>query len=239
MDELHVREWGEPDAEPILFWHALGAGSSGETIGEIAPVLVRHGFRVLAFDGPGFGESPLLPPERYAISTLAQSALEAADARRVDRFAFVGHSWGGSIALAVAAAAPERVRALVLVDSGHIDYGSLPDVPRQTVEEWVRQAESRGHEGDAARATGAAMWGLSEQPVSEYWPVVATRGIPTLLLLATLPPHVEQNREHAPRFEAALPLAEVRWVAGAGHGLLADVGAPLGDELADWLGTRA
>ncbi|MGZ4333993.1 MAG: alpha/beta fold hydrolase [Gaiellaceae bacterium] len=235
MADLHVREWGDRDGTPILFWHALGAGGSGETIAEIAPVLVRYGYRVLALDGPGFGESPLLPPERYTAASLASAALSAADEHGADRFVFIGHSWGGSVALATAAAAPTRVRALVLVDSGHIDYGSLPDVPRQTVEEWVRQAESRGHTGDHARATGAAMWGLAEQPVSEYWPSVAEHRIPTLLLLATVPPHAAQNREHAPRFEAALPHAEVRWVPEASHGLLADAGPPLGDELAAWL----
>ena len=38
-----------------------------------------------------------------------------------------------------------------------------------------------------------------------------------------------------PRFEAAVPHADVRWPAGATHGLLADIGAPLGDEIATWL----
>ncbi len=78
------------------------------------------------------------------------------------------------------------------------------------------------------------MMGLVE-PVSDAWPVLAERRIPMLLLLATEPPHVDQNREHVGRFEAAVPQAEIRWVPGAGHGMLADVGPPLGDEIADWL----
>ena len=235
MTELHVREWGSDGGTPLLFWHALGPHASGEAIAEIAPVLAARGFHVLAFDGPGFGRSPLLPAERYTSAALVAEMLGAADERGLDRFVLMGHSWGGTAALACAAAAPERVAAVVLVDSGHIDYGTLPDVPDRTVDEWEAHAEGRGHRGRHAQATGRAMWALAAQPVSAYWPVVAEHSIPTLLLLATEPPHVEQNREHLPRFVAALPHADVRWVPGAGHGLLADVGAPLGTELADWL----
>jgi hypothetical protein len=78
------------------------------------------------------------------------------------------------------------------------------------------------------------MMGLVDR-VSVAWPVLADRKIPTLLLLATERPHVDQNREHIGRFEAAVPHAEVRWVPDAGHGILADVGPPLGDEIAVWL----
>ena len=46
---------------------------------------------------------------------------------------------------------------------------------------------------------------------------------------------MDQNREHIGRFEAAVPHAEVRWVPGAGHGILADIGPPLGDEIGEWL----
>jgi hypothetical protein len=58
-------------------------------------------------------------------------------------------------------------------------------------------------------------------------------------LLATEPPHVEQNRAQIEAFEAAVPHAEVRWVDGAGHGILADIGAPLGEEIATWLVAQA
>ena len=78
------------------------------------------------------------------------------------------------------------------------------------------------------------MCGLVD-PVSVAWPVIAERVVPTLLFLATEPPHVAQNREHIGRFEAAIPHAEVRWVDGASHGIVSDVGAPLGDEIATWL----
>jgi hypothetical protein len=56
-----------------------------------------------------------------------------------------------------------------------------------------------------------------------------------LLLLATREPWGKQNDEHAPRFRAAVPHAEIRNVEGAGHALTADVGPELGTLVADWL----
>jgi pimeloyl-ACP methyl ester carboxylesterase len=87
--------------------------------------------------------------------------------------------------------------------------------------------------GVAPEASGPALWGLANARVPETWPALA--GIPVLLLLATKPPHVDQNCEHLPAFEAAVPHAEVRWVPDAGHDLLADKGPELGAEIGDWL----
>jgi hypothetical protein len=86
--------------------------------------------------------------------------------------------------------------------------------------------------GTPAETSRAARAGLLDR-VSGFWPTLA--GTPVLLFLATQEPHGTQNREHIARFEAAVPHADVRWVDGASHGLIADVGPPLGDEIADWL----
>jgi pimeloyl-ACP methyl ester carboxylesterase len=270
--ELAVREWGDPGLPAILFWHALGPAASGALITEVAPRLVDGGWRVVAVDGPGFGASPLLPPERYRLEGLVGLVRQLVAALGVDTVTFMGHSWGGAVAVRFAGAHPEQVRALVLVDSGHIDYRELSDVEAdRPVEGWIAQAreqavswESREAFEDEFRegkrptpelfeaflagtraegsallgsnpdARGAAMVGLVDR-VSIAWPVLADHRIPTLLLLATEPPHLDQNREHIGRFEAAVPHAEVRWVPDAGHGILADVGPPLGDEIAEWL----
>ena len=123
--------------------------------------------------------------------------------------------------------------ALVLLDSGHIDYCDLPgvDVGRPAAE-WVEEVRKR--DGHLPEARGRAMHGLTAR-VSDAWPALAEQRVPTLLVLATLPPHVEQNREHVGRFQEAVPQAEVRWAENAGHGIVDDVGPPLGDEIAAWL----
>jgi pimeloyl-ACP methyl ester carboxylesterase len=274
---IAVREWGERDGTPILYWHALGPVASGAVLAEVAPRLAKWGFRVAAVDGPGFGESPLLPPERYSLASLIDLAAGVADELGFERFVAMGHSWGGAISVRLAASRPDRVRALVLVDSGHIDYRELPDVdPEQPVEWWIEfarersarwesresfEAELRDGErrltpelleaylagtrseggtvvGSPAEARGAAMWGLLE-PVSPAWPALSLKRIPTLLLLATEEPHGSQNREHLPRFLAvASDSTDVRWMEGAGHGILADVGPDLGDSIGLWLSQK-
>jgi pimeloyl-ACP methyl ester carboxylesterase len=269
-----VREWGPEDGSPVLFWHALGPAGSGETVREAAPPLAARGFRVLAVDGPGFGASPILPPERYELGPLLGLVDALVDELGLGAFAFMGHSWGGSLAVHYAAARPERVRALVLLDSGHVDYAELPDVePERPLEAWVAEAATRTWRwpseqafadelapavqrwsqdlldayraglrrengelvGSSPEARGAAFAGLAAARQSETWPQIREAAIPTLLLLATLPPHVEVNERLVSAFVQALPHAEVRWVPNAGHGLLADAGPALGEEIAGWL----
>jgi pimeloyl-ACP methyl ester carboxylesterase len=232
--QIAVHRWGEQSDVPVVFWHALGPDASGAALVDVAPVLASAGFHVVALDGPGFGKSPLLPPERYRLASLVAILDELIDQLELDRPVVMGHSWGGAVAVRYAAAHPEDVRALVLLDSGHIDYSDLADVDvERPVEEWVAEVEARD-DPRRAEARGRAMKGLTDR-VSDAWPVLAEHAIPTLLFLATEPPHVLENRQHIARFESAVPHAEVRWPEGAGHGLLADVGPPLGDAIATWL----
>lgn len=74
----------------------------------------RH--RLLAPDSYGAGQSPEWPSD-LAI-TLADEArlIEPVLAEAGARFALVGHSYGGAIALRVAREQPERVQALVLYE---------------------------------------------------------------------------------------------------------------------------
>jgi pimeloyl-ACP methyl ester carboxylesterase len=239
---MHVYEWGSSDDVALIFWHALGPSSSGAEIGEIAPALFSSGFRVLAVDGPGFGLTPALAADRYRLESLVADLHMLIDDWAVDRPVLMGHSWGGAVAVRYAGAHPEDVRALVLLDSGHLDAADLDDVDAsRPLEAWVADTRARWKTfGDEIAVTtppevnGAAMFGLLE-PISGAWPSLTEHEIPTLLFLATEPPHVDANRKHIDRFQAAVPHADVRWQEGCGHGLLADAGPPLGDEIATWL----
>jgi pimeloyl-ACP methyl ester carboxylesterase len=232
--QIAVHQWGSREGIPLAFWHALGPDASGAELADVAPVLAGAGFHVLALDGPGFGRSPLLPTERYRLVSLVAILHELLDALEVDRPVVMGHSWGGAVAVKYAAAHPDDVRALVLLDSGHLDYRDLDGVTAdRSPEDWVAEVEARD-DPRRAEARGRAMSGLADR-VSHAWPAITRHEIPTLVFLATEPPHVGQNRAHVGRFKSAVPHAEVRWPEGATHGLLADIGAPLGDEIATWL----
>ena len=133
---MHVREWGSPDGRPLVFWHALGAVQSGAYLTEIAPALTEAGFRVIAPDAPGFGQSPSLPAERYEPDSLVELLRDVLDERGLERAVLIGHSWGGSVSMAFAAQAPERVDGLVLVDSAQMDYqdsSGLAQLPAREV----------------------------------------------------------------------------------------------------------
>jgi len=123
---LAVRSWGDPAGRALVFWHPLGDVTSSAYLTELAPVLTARGLRLVAPDGPGFGGSPALPPEWYALTRLAALVWGLAAALGLDRPVLMGHSWGGIVMLAAAAERPLDVSALVLLDSGQHDYADRP-----------------------------------------------------------------------------------------------------------------
>src|SRR5437879_12428767 len=94
---------------PVLV-HLHGAG--GLRLSPAHDLLARQ-FRVIAFEMPGFGDSP----ENTSSATMAKLAMtmaHAADALGLDRYNLWGTSFGGKAALWLAVQAPERLLALVL-----------------------------------------------------------------------------------------------------------------------------
>jgi pimeloyl-ACP methyl ester carboxylesterase len=140
---MHVREWGSPDGRPLVFWHALGAGTSGAYLTEVAPTLMAAGLWLLAPDAPGFGESSALPTEEYETGSVVSMVRGLLDERGIDRAILMGHSWGGTIMTAFAAAHSERVEGLVLVDSGQMDYQDAPGFPHgKSYDDLVEDAQA-------------------------------------------------------------------------------------------------
>lgn len=188
---LVVHELGDPARPPLVFLHALGVGTSGCYVAEIAPLLRR---RVLGVDGAGFGASPALEPAGYALDSYVPRVLAVLDELGVDRTALMGHSWGGLVACYVAAAAPKRISALVLLDSGHLDYRDQPGFdPDKPLDAWIQEASARqwrwpSREAfladlreDAKRMTpeyeGAVLAGMVEEPDgSIHGPTPEVRG---------------------------------------------------------------
>jgi pimeloyl-ACP methyl ester carboxylesterase len=160
---LAVREWGDGDGQPVFFWHALGSIVCGSHAGQLVPeVCTRAGGRLVAPDAPGFGASPPLLAERYAIPALAELLWALVDELGLERPVLAGHSWGGVVVCAAAAAAPERCAGLVLLDSGHMDYQDTPSFDAgKTFEEYVARAE----EGRFAIEEWDAFWTELEDEV--------------------------------------------------------------------------
>jgi pimeloyl-ACP methyl ester carboxylesterase len=78
----------------------------------------RH--RVVSIDQRGHGRSPVATDDDYSVPSLAADAAAVIEATALDRPVVVGHSLGGVVALALAAARPDLVRGVVMVDPAPI-----------------------------------------------------------------------------------------------------------------------
>ncbi len=120
----HYLEAGE--GEPLLLLHGSGPGvSAASNWGGVFPDLARH-HRVIAMDFVGFGASEKLRDSGYGIKVWQRQLLGFLDALGLDAVTMVGNSFGGAMALAAAARAPERVARLVLMGTPVGDYELTP-----------------------------------------------------------------------------------------------------------------
>ena len=98
-DGFRIRFMEAGQGVPLVHLH----GAGGLRVTPAHELLSRH-FRVVAFEMPGFGQSP----------ELASMLARAIGNLGLDTFNLMGTSLGGTTALWLALQAPERVRALVL-----------------------------------------------------------------------------------------------------------------------------
>ncbi len=85
------------------------------------PALVAAGFRVIAPDNRGCGDSAILPAvSDYRVETLVADLVGLLDALGIDKVRLVAHDWGAAIAWHLVVAHPERVDRYVTLSVGHI-----------------------------------------------------------------------------------------------------------------------
>jgi len=105
---------GQAGAPRVLALH--GWLDNAASFVPLAPLLGE--IELVALDLPGHGASAHLPPAAdYTLVASARAALAVADALGWTRFAVLGHSMGAASATLLAAAAPERVQRLALIEA--------------------------------------------------------------------------------------------------------------------------
>lgn len=109
MAALHLHTWGVETAPRLVFLH--GVTAHGAHARELATGWLASEFHVLAPDLLGHGASPSEPP--WSLEAHAQAIVSAAGDAPA---AWIGHSFGGRLAFEIAAAHPELVERLVLLD---------------------------------------------------------------------------------------------------------------------------
>ena len=97
---------------PITIFLLHGGYGAKEYWAHEIPALVERGYRVVAWDAPGYGLSPL--PDDYSIELLAQSAADLVKDLGTEKNILIGHSMGGVIAPKVAQLVPDMVHAIAM-----------------------------------------------------------------------------------------------------------------------------
>lgn len=124
---LEVVEQGS--GPTLLLVH--GFGGAKEDFADQAGTLAQQ-FHVVTFDHRGHGESDSPPdPSSYTFDRLARDTIAVANAVGADQFRLLGHSLGGMVARRVVLAHPQRVEALILMDTSP---GPVPGLDGELIE---------------------------------------------------------------------------------------------------------
>jgi pimeloyl-ACP methyl ester carboxylesterase len=111
----------------VVMLHGVGGGKEAFAA-QLQPI-ADAGYRAVAWDMPGYGDSPAITP--YDMAGLARALVALLDALHADRAVLLGHSMGAMVALEAVARTPARVAGLVL-SAGSPAFGK-PDGAWQQV----------------------------------------------------------------------------------------------------------
>ncbi len=118
---IYVQEDGPKSGPPVVFIHGFGAWS--ETWKKTTTVLASHGFHTVALDVPPFGFSQKVTDGTFSRQAQAHRIIAVLDSLQLRQVVLVGHSVGARPTAEVALLAPDRIKALVLVD-GAFGFGT-------------------------------------------------------------------------------------------------------------------
>ncbi|XP_053434361.1 bifunctional epoxide hydrolase 2 isoform X1 [Nycticebus coucang] len=98
------------------------------------PALAQAGYRVLAVDMKGYGESSAPPEiEEYCMEVLCKEMVTFLDNLGLSQAVFIGHDWGGMLVWNMALFYPERVRAVASLNTPF-----LPANPNKSSMEFIK-----------------------------------------------------------------------------------------------------
>jgi pimeloyl-ACP methyl ester carboxylesterase len=117
--EGHTIRYIEDGAGPaVLLYHGASLGSSADVYRRNIGPLAGAGFRVIAFDFPGFGLSSYCEDGSVAIKK--KTTLDLMDALGLETAALVGHSQAGNVAVALGLEHPKRISHIIILGTGSL-----------------------------------------------------------------------------------------------------------------------
>jgi haloalkane dehalogenase len=256
---LAHREQGPAEGPVALLLH--GYPESSYMWRHLMPALAEAGWRAVAPDLAGFGDSPPDPPgtwERH-VESIARFHEELG----LGEVVLVVHDWGGLIGLAWACDNPGAVRGLVLSDTGffadgkwhglaetmrtegqgeelmrNLDREGLAALMSQTspgMDEAAIDEYWRGFDGEERRRTHLDFYrSMDFEKLAPYEGRLAALGVPALILWGENDPFAQLSG--ARRFERELPDTELVVVEGTGHFVFEDAPDRTAEAVTGFLG---
>src|SRR5437763_2505934 len=222
---IHYEVHGPADAPPILLSHGYGA-TCRMWDGQVAAFADRY--RLVLWDMRGHGQSgDPSDPALYSQALPVGDMAAVLDACGIERAIIGGLSLGGVMSLAFHLAYPERVRALMLFDTG--PGFRNPEARR----EWNERAEARARELEekglaqsgggaetrlgghrSAQGLAGAARGMLAQPDSSLIDSLPSIAVPTLVLVGSEDRHFLGAADY---MAAKIPGAQKVVIPDAGH----------------------
>ena len=129
---LKTTEFGR--GPTIVFLHGMG-GARISWLPTAKKLIADH--HVVMMDLPGHGDSPL--PDPFSLDAAAEAIAQALATQKAESTVVVGQGVGGALALMAAAAHPDRVRGVVLVDAALRAGIQVPDQQQQYFLRYVEE----------------------------------------------------------------------------------------------------
>ena len=209
-------------------------GGGGLRLSRTHDILARDR-RVIAFEAPGFGNSPV-NHRSATMDDLAATLNVAIAALGIERYDLMGTSFGGKLALSMALNRREPVDSVVLISPAAIRINPAPDIGPHTLHRHPDSPEARRDpvppEVHAKqRALSARLLGPARD--AEFEERLAALDLPVLVLFGTedtiTPP------EGARLYRQVLPDCHLMLVYDAAHAIDADRPEALTEVVADFL----
>jgi len=200
--------WGE--GPPVLLIHGFASSIAVNWVATgWVETLVKAGYRVVAIDNRGHGNSQkLYDPNLYFAHEMAGDALRLLDHLGIERTPVIGYSMGARIAAYLALQAPDRLTCAVfggmgmnlitgLADSEAIISGLTAETLSEVTEKTARQFRIFAEHSGADRAALAACMINSREPMPEA--KVRKIAVPVLVVVGS-----EDEMAGSPQALAAL-----------------------------------